>query len=79
MPVTVVDTSQASLDKGMKFADKLLQKDVSKERISKEDAEAARSRLSATTSMDSLSEVDMVIEAVPVRSQSPTTLDEHIH
>ncbi|KAJ4413635.1 hypothetical protein N0V82_008413 [Gnomoniopsis sp. IMI 355080] len=65
VPVTLVDTSQASLDKGLSFADKLLAKDVSKERITKEQADKARSNLTATTSMDGLSEVDFVIEAVP--------------
>ncbi|KAJ0117124.1 3-hydroxyacyl-CoA dehydrogenase [Diaporthe amygdali] len=65
VPVTLVDTSQASLDKGLKFADKLLAKDVSKERITQEQADQARSNLSPSTSMDPLSEVDFVIEAVP--------------
>ncbi|KAI7785545.1 3-hydroxyacyl-CoA dehydrogenase [Diaporthe eres] len=65
VPVTLVDTSQASLDKGLKFADKLLAKDVSKERITQEQADQARSNLSPSTSIDPLSEVDFVIEAVP--------------
>jgi len=63
--VTLVDSSQASIDKGLKFADKLLAKDVSKERISQADADTARALLTPTTSMDPLSEVDFVIEAVP--------------
>lgn len=45
--------------------DKLLAKDVSKQRISQDDADAARERLKPNTEMDALSEVDMVIEAVP--------------
>lgn len=45
--------------------DKLLAKDVSKDRISQSDADAARERLSPSTSMDALSDVDMIIEAVP--------------
>jgi 3-hydroxybutyryl-CoA dehydrogenase len=65
VPVTLVDTSQASIDKGLKFADKLLAKDVAKQRITQEDADAARQRLVPTTDMHALSEVDMVIEAVP--------------
>nr|XP_023907976.1 uncharacterized protein LOC112019695 [Quercus suber] len=65
VPVTVVDTSQKSLDKGLAFADKLLAKDVGKQRLSQSDADAARGRLHATTSMDDLADVDMVIEAVP--------------
>ncbi|KAI9715173.1 MAG: hypothetical protein M1812_006152 [Candelaria pacifica] len=65
VPVTLVDSSQASIDKSLKLADKFLDKDVSKQRISKDDAAAARERLKPTTSMDDLSEVDFVIEAVP--------------
>jgi 3-hydroxybutyryl-CoA dehydrogenase len=49
------------------MVDKLLAKDVAKQRISQEDATAARERLIAGTSLDDLSDVDFVIEAVPVR------------
>ncbi len=51
--------------------DKLLEKDVSKQRISKEDATATRERLSSTTNIDDLSNVDFVIEAVPVSRYVP--------
>jgi len=50
----------------MLCADKLLSKDVSKERMTQDAANAARERLHTTTDMGALSEVDMVIEAVPV-------------
>ncbi|KAF2834915.1 hypothetical protein M501DRAFT_999700 [Patellaria atrata CBS 101060] len=65
IPVKLIDTSQASLDKGLKFADKLLEKDVGKQRISKDDAAATRERLSVSTNMEDVSDVDFVIEAVP--------------
>ncbi|KAI8623794.1 3-hydroxyacyl-CoA dehydrogenase [Xylariaceae sp. FL1651] len=65
VPVTLVDSSQASLDKGLAFADKLLAKDVSKSRITQEQADEARSKLIPTTSIEDLSDVDFVIEAVP--------------
>ncbi|PMD28281.1 hypothetical protein NA56DRAFT_559904 [Hyaloscypha hepaticicola] len=65
VPVTLVDTNQASIDKGLKFADKLLAKDISKERITQEQSDKIRSLLSPTTSMDSLADVDFIIEAVP--------------
>jgi 3-hydroxybutyryl-CoA dehydrogenase len=65
VPVTLVDTSQASLDKGLKFADKLLDKDVAKERITREAADAARGRITSTLQLDDLSSVDFIIEAVP--------------
>lgn len=65
VPVTVIDNSQKSLDKGLSFADKLLEKDIKKEKISQSDADAARQRLTPSTKMDDLGDVDMVIEAVP--------------
>ncbi|KAI0118532.1 3-hydroxyacyl-CoA dehydrogenase [Hypoxylon sp. NC0597] len=65
VPVTLVDSSQASLDKGISFAEKLLSKDVSKSRITQEQADQARARLSPTTAIEQLSNVDFVIEAVP--------------
>ncbi|KAH8882759.1 hypothetical protein GQ53DRAFT_753285 [Thozetella sp. PMI_491] len=65
VPVTLVDSQQASLDKGIAFAEKLLAKDVSKSRISQEEADAVRARLTPTTSLEDLAEVDFVIEAVP--------------
>ncbi|KAI9746723.1 MAG: hypothetical protein M1818_000438 [Claussenomyces sp. TS43310] len=65
VPVTLIDSSQASIDKGLKFADKLLAKDVSKDRISQSAADATRERLAASTSMEALADVDFVIEAVP--------------
>ena len=81
LPVTLIDNSQAALDKGLGFADKLLDKDVSKQRISKEDAASARTRLTPSTKMDDLSDVDFVIEAVPVghlRISESTTGTENI-
>jgi 3-hydroxybutyryl-CoA dehydrogenase len=65
VPVTVVDNSQQSLDKGLAFADKLLSKDVQKQKLSQSDADSARERLNPSTKMDDLGDVDMVIEAVP--------------
>lgn len=65
VPVTLIDTSQASIDKGLKFADKLLEKDVAKQRITQDDATAARERLTSSINMEELSGVDFVIEAVP--------------
>ncbi|KAJ5473341.1 hypothetical protein N7475_002907 [Penicillium sp. IBT 31633x] len=65
VPVTLVDTSQASLDKGLKFADKLLAKDVAKQRLTQEEADEARGLLATSMKMDDLSSIDFVIEAVP--------------
>ncbi|KAM5442722.1 putative 3-hydroxybutyryl-CoA dehydrogenase [Microsporum ferrugineum] len=65
IPVTLVDNSQASLDKGLKFAEKLLAKDVAKERITQETADKVRSMLTPTTKLEDLSSSDFIIEAVP--------------
>ncbi|KAF2863747.1 hypothetical protein K470DRAFT_254639 [Piedraia hortae CBS 480.64] len=65
VPVTVVDNSSKSLDKGLSFAEKLLAKDVGKNKITQSEADDTRGRLYPTTSMDELKDVDMVIEAVP--------------
>ncbi|KAK1482446.1 3-hydroxyacyl-CoA dehydrogenase [Colletotrichum cuscutae] len=65
VPVTLVDANKTALDKGLAFAEKLLAKDVSKTRITQEQADKARSLLSPATSIDELSDVDFVIEAVP--------------
>lgn len=46
-------------------ADKLLEKDVSKSRLSQSEAAEARSRLTPSTKMEDLSSSDFIIEAVP--------------
>ena len=45
--------------------DKLLEKDVSKSRLSQSEADKARSLLEPTTSLSDLSNADFIIEAVP--------------
>ncbi|KID99342.1 NAD(P)-binding domain protein, partial [Metarhizium majus ARSEF 297] len=65
VPVTLIDTSDAALSKGLAFADKLLAKDVSKSRLTQEQADQARALLKPSTKMEDLSAVDFVIEAVP--------------
>ncbi|RMZ84321.1 hypothetical protein DV738_g691, partial [Chaetothyriales sp. CBS 135597] len=65
VPVTLVDSSQASLDKGIAFAHKLLAKDVQKQKLSEADAEAVKQRITPALDISALSDVDMVIEAVP--------------
>ncbi|TGZ85175.1 hypothetical protein EX30DRAFT_17988 [Ascodesmis nigricans] len=65
LPVKLVDSSEASISRAMGFMDKLLSKDISKGRLTESDAEAIKSRVTTSTSLDPLSEVDFVIEAVP--------------
>ena len=45
--------------------DKLLEKDIAKERITKDVADVARGRLTPSLNIDDLNSVDIVIEAVP--------------
>ncbi|KAK4143734.1 3-hydroxyacyl-CoA dehydrogenase [Dichotomopilus funicola] len=65
VPVTLVDSSSASLEKGLAFAEKLLAKDVSKQRITQDQADAARTLLTPSTKIEDLASADFVIEAVP--------------
>ncbi|GAO46285.1 hypothetical protein G7K_0518-t1 [Saitoella complicata NRRL Y-17804] len=66
IPVSLVDSNQASIDKSMKFMEKLLQKDVSRQKLSNSEADEIRSRIKTSTDMSSaLSSADFVIEAVP--------------
>ncbi|ODQ66213.1 hypothetical protein NADFUDRAFT_82110 [Nadsonia fulvescens var. elongata DSM 6958] len=60
------DNSQQSLDKSIKFMDKLLEKDFSKGRLSSDQVGTIKSLIKASTSLESIiPQVDMVIEAVP--------------
>lgn len=61
--VLVTDVNQAQLDSCVQFHEKQLSKDVSKGKLSQDDADAAFSRLSVSTTFDQLSEVDFLIEA----------------
>lgn len=61
--VVMMDVNQAQLDKSIALISKLLDRSVSKERISESDKESILSRLSTTTEMTGLSDVDFAIEA----------------
>ncbi|KAF3911949.1 Lambda-crystallin [Arthrobotrys entomopaga] len=65
LPVTLIDTSQASIDKSTAFLSKLLTKDVSKSKLTPSEAEAIKSRITTTTDITSVSSTDFIIEAVP--------------
>ncbi|KAF8942320.1 hypothetical protein BGZ47_006592 [Haplosporangium gracile] len=69
LPVLLLDTNEAQLNKGMKFMDSLLKKDIAKGRLTEAQAEETRSRVKTTQSMADFSNVDFVIEAV---SENPT-------
>ena len=65
MEVTMVDIKQEFLDRGKSAISHSLDKLVSKERLSQQEADSALSRISSSTELESLSECDLVVEAIP--------------
>jgi len=63
--VTMVDIKQDFLDKGMETISSSLNRLVAKERMSKEDADNAMSRINASTDTNSCASADLVVEAIP--------------
>ena len=63
--VVMIDIQQEYVDKGISTIEKSLSKLVSKERMSQEDANAARSRISTAIDRSACADVDLVVEAVP--------------
>ena len=63
--VVMIDIQQEYVDKGVATIEKSLAKLVSKERMSQEDANAARSRISTAIDRSTCADVDLVVEAVP--------------
>jgi len=63
--VTMVDIKQEFVDRGIAAIEKSLAKLVSKERMSQEDADAARGRISLSVDRSDCADCDLVIEAVP--------------
>ena len=63
--VTMVDIEQDYVDRGMETIRGSLGKLVSKDRISKEDAELAMDRISISTNRNDCADADLVIEAIP--------------
>uniref|UniRef100_A0A060T7G6 3-hydroxybutyryl-CoA dehydrogenase n=1 Tax=Blastobotrys adeninivorans TaxID=409370 RepID=A0A060T7G6_BLAAD len=66
VPVQLVDSNEKSLAKGTSFVDKMLAKNVSKGKITEQDAKDIKSRITGSLDLKSaVKDVDMVIEAVP--------------
>lgn len=63
--VTMIDIKQEFVDRGIAAIEKSLAKLVSKERMSQEDADAARERISLSVDRADCADCDLVIEAVP--------------
>ena len=77
--VVMRDVAQEFLDRGMASIDKRLQRDVDKERLSKDDKRSIIERIRTTTDLSALSEAFIVVEAVTenfeVKSEVFKTLD----
>ena len=65
MEVTMVDIKQEFLDRGISAISHSPDKLVSKERMSQQEADSALSRITSSTKLESLSECDLVVEAIP--------------
>lgn len=63
--VTMIDIEQAYVDRGLATIEKSLAKLVSKERMTQEDADAARGRISTSIDRADCADCDLVVEAVP--------------
>jgi 3-hydroxybutyryl-CoA dehydrogenase len=77
--VVLRDVTQEFLERGLKAIDKSLQRDVDKDRLSVDEKEQIKARISTTTELDALSEATLIVEAVTedlsVKTQVFTTLD----
>ena len=65
MEVTMVDIKQEYLDRGVSAISNSLEKLVSKDRMSREEADSAFSRIDSSVELESLSNCDLVVEAIP--------------
>lgn len=63
--VVMIDIQQDFVDRGVATIEKSLAKLVSKERMTQEDADSARSRISTAIDRSACADADLVVEAVP--------------
>ncbi|MFC0397078.1 3-hydroxyacyl-CoA dehydrogenase NAD-binding domain-containing protein [Paraburkholderia rhizosphaerae] len=64
LPVTLIDTSEAALERGLATIRKNYDTTVKKGRLSQQAADERLARISASTSYDSLTHADLIVEAV---------------
>lgn len=81
LPVVIMDVNKEQIDKGIKFMDKLLEKDVTKSKITSDHAQKTKDLVSTTQSLKDLADVDIVIEAasenVALKTALFTDLDKY--
>ncbi|MDP6640219.1 MAG: 3-hydroxybutyryl-CoA dehydrogenase [Candidatus Poseidoniaceae archaeon] len=63
--VIMVDIEQEFVDRGMAAINQSLDKLVAKERLSQDDADSAKSRISTAVERSACANVDLVVEAIP--------------
>jgi len=63
--VVMIDIKQDFVDRGLESIENSLAKLVSKERLSQEEADSARSNISISTDKNSAADADLVVEAIP--------------
>jgi len=78
--VIMVDIDRNNLEKGYQSIEKNFNRSVKKERMTESEKEAALARINTSTKMESLSDVDLVIEAavenLEIKKDIFTSLDE---
>ncbi|KAI7871730.1 3-hydroxyacyl-CoA dehydrogenase [Spinellus fusiger] len=74
LPVVLMDVNRAQTEKGLQFIDKLLAKDVTKNKITAEHAQQTRARFSTTDQLSGLSNVDFLIEAASENLKIKTSI-----
>ncbi|KAG0175534.1 hypothetical protein DFQ30_005229 [Apophysomyces sp. BC1015] len=63
LPVVLMDINKEQTDKGIQFMNRLLEKDITKSKITAEHAQETRELVSTANSLNALSDVDYIIEA----------------
>jgi 3-hydroxybutyryl-CoA dehydrogenase len=78
--VVLMDVNQAQIDKSLALMKKLLEKNVAKDRITEDEKNATLARISSTTEMSGLANVDFAVEAatenIDLKLKIFKTLDE---
>jgi 3-hydroxyacyl-CoA dehydrogenase/enoyl-CoA hydratase/3-hydroxybutyryl-CoA epimerase len=64
MDVVLIDQSQDAADKGKSYSTGILDKGISRKKVTEEKKEQVLSRINATTDLDALKGCDLIIEAV---------------
>ncbi|GAA6165918.1 3-hydroxyacyl-CoA dehydrogenase NAD-binding domain-containing protein [Pelagimonas sp. KU-00592-HH] len=64
MDVVLIDTTQEAADRGKAYSEAFMDKGISRKKATPEQKEAMLAKINATTDLQALSDVDLIIEAV---------------